>query len=190
MPVKICTPVNLRKYYPSNTLRNFAAFFNPGIDTRLGEFTFEETAKRVKHLMGLNTSEKMINARMSKNVAAEQNMAIRVIPLFLKNTTMKYMHWKNGDRVSSSTLSNLGVIELPAEMAPYVSRFDFLLGALLYNPLACTCVTYGGTLSVSFTRTIRETDTERNFFRFLVREGIPVTIESNQRTPPVTEEYT
>jgi len=179
--IKICTPVNLRKFYPSRTLRNFSSFINPGINPVLGEYTFEEAAKRIKHLMGLDASEKMINARMSRNVADERMAIIRFAPLFLKNSVLKYAFWKNGDRVSSSTLSNLGVVKLPEEMRRHVERFDFILGPLLYNPNACACVTFGDTLCINFTRTIRESLIERRFFTFLVREGLHVTVESDRR---------
>ena len=33
---------------------------------------------------------------------------------------------------------------------------------------------------VSFAGTLKETETERDFFRFLIREGIPVRVESNR----------
>lgn len=179
--IKICVPVNLRRYYPSVTVRNFSSFINPGITPAYGEFSFQETATRIKHLLGLETSEKMINARMSKNVSDEKNAVIRLVPLFLKNPTLKLAYWLNGDRLSSSTLSNLGVVNIPDEMARYVTRFDFQLGPLRYNPVTCACISYGGELVVNFSRSIRETDIERGFFTFLVREGIPVTIESNRR---------
>ena len=181
MMVKICVPVNLRGFYPSKTVRNFSSFINPGINPRLGKYTMQETVKRVKSLVGLDASEKMINARMSKNVMDELNPVIRLVPLFLKNTTLKYMHWKNGDRVSSTTLSNLGIITLPDEMIPYVERFDFILGSLLYNPVTCACITYGNNMCINFTRSIVETDIERSFFTFLIKEGIPVKISSNRR---------
>ena len=41
-PVKIAMPVNLRRFFPSITLRNFITMIYPGIDPRLGEYTFEE----------------------------------------------------------------------------------------------------------------------------------------------------
>ena len=35
-------------------------------------------------------------------------------------------------------------------------------------------------MEITFAGTQAETDTERDFFRFLVQEGIPVRIESNR----------
>ena len=33
---------------------------------------------------------------------------------------------------------------------------------------------------ITFAGTLEETETERDFFRFLIREGIPVRVESNR----------
>ncbi|MEA5051147.1 MAG: alcohol acetyltransferase [Oscillospiraceae bacterium] len=180
MPVKVCVPVNLRKFYGSETLRNFASFVNPGIDPRFGKYTFPEVLRQVKSFMGLETSEKMMNARMSANVVTERNALLRATPLFLKNPTMSLAFRLNGDRTSSTTLSNLGDVKLPDEMAKYVTRLEFMLGALKFNPVACAVVSYNGTMCVNFTRAIAESAVERGFFTFLVREGIPVKIESNR----------
>ncbi len=180
-PVKICVPVNLRKYYNSKTMRNFSSFVNPGIYPRLGKYSLEETIKQVKSFMGMETSEKMINARISTNVRDEMNPLLRVVPLFIKNPTMKIAFWVNGDRTSSTTLSNLGVIKLPEEMMKYVDRFDFMLGALKFNPVTCACVTYNDLMAINFTRNIKQSDIEREFFTSMVKMGIPVTIESNRR---------
>ena len=41
-------------------------------------------------------------------------------------------------------------------------------------------MSYGEIMEITFAGTQKESDTERDFFRFLVREGIPVKVESNR----------
>lgn len=180
-PVKICIPINLRKFYPTNTMRNFSSYINPGIEPKYGNYTFEEILKNVHYYMGLELTEKLLNAKMSTNVITERNMLLRATPLFIKNPTMKFVFRMKGDRQSSSTISNLGVISLPEEMSRYVTRMDFMLGPLSHNCITCGVLTYCDSLIITFTRSIKETDVERNFFRALIKMGIPVKIESNQR---------
>jgi hypothetical protein len=86
-----------------------------------------------------------------------------------------------GDRYCTTTFSNLGEVTLPEAMRPYVDRMDFLLGAPFINPVICACVSCGGKTAVNFSRCIREPFIERAFFTALVRMGIPVRVESNQR---------
>lgn len=181
LPVKISVPVNLRNYYKTKTLRNFSSYVTPGIDPRFGEYTFEEVLKHVKSFMGLETSEKLMNARMSTNVGDEKNLLVRIIPLFLKNPVLNFVFFMAGDRISSTTLSNLGVVKLPEVMKEHVERLDFMLGPCKINPLACACVTAGDLMCINFTRTIKEAEVEKNFFSYLVKLGLHVKVESNRR---------
>ena len=178
-PVKINVPINLRRFYPTHTMRNFAIYVNPGIDARLGDYSFAEILKAVHHQMGAEIDEKQLNARIAANVNAEKNRFLRAAPLFVKNLAMRLTFERVGDRKTSSSLSNLGAVRVPPEMERYVERFDFILGPLSRNRVVCAALSYKGTLYLNFTRTIRETDTERGFFRFLVRDGLHVRIESN-----------
>ena len=132
--------------------------------------------------MAIEASEKMINVRMSTNVHSERNPLLRVVPLVLKNLVMKLVFLRSGDRTSSTTLSNLGMVELPEVMEERVARIDFMLGPLHTNPVTCACATYRDTMVVNFTRTIREAMIEREFFRTLVKLGLHVTVESNGRS--------
>ena len=50
-PVRIAMPVNLRRFFPSKTLRNFITMVYPGIDPRLGDYTFEEIITQGHHYM-------------------------------------------------------------------------------------------------------------------------------------------
>ena len=178
-PVKINVPINLRRFYPTHTMRNFAIYVNPGIDARLGDYSFEDILKAVHHHMGSEVDEKLLNARIAANVNAEKNRFLRAAPLFIKNIAMRMTFNLVGDRKTSSSISNLGVVKVPPEMERHVKRFDFILGPLSRNRVVCAALSYKGTLYLNFTRTIRETDVEREFFRFLVRDGMHVKIESN-----------
>lgn len=180
-PVKICVPVNLRQYYDTRTLRNFAMYVNPGIDSAMGEYTFEETLSIVHHYMRLETTEKKMNARMTVNVRDAKSPVLRAVPLFVKNPIMRLVYQFEGDRASSTILSNLGLVTLPEELSAHVTRLDFMLGSLYQNRVTCAVTSYNGNMIVNFTRAIEECDVPRGFFTRLVRLGIHVKVESNQR---------
>ena len=179
-PVKICVPVNLRRYYGSVTTRNFASYANPGVDPRFGDYTLPEIIKIVKGYMAVELDEKLLNAKFSTNVHTERNMVLRLAPLFIKRQAMKLAFRFKGDRYTSSSLSNLGVVRLPEEMAQYVDRMDFMLGPLYRNRVTAASLSYKGMLYINFTRTIEEAEVERHFFKSLVQMGVPVRIESNE----------
>ena len=103
------------------------------------------------------------------------------MPLFVKNAAMKTVYNFVGDCLTTSSFSNLGAVRLPPEMAAHVTRMDFILGPLSSNRVVLAGLSYQDALYLNFTRTIRESDLEREFFTRLVKLGIPVKIESNQR---------
>ncbi|MHC1786911.1 MAG: hypothetical protein AB9880_07615 [Christensenellales bacterium] len=184
MPLKLSMPINLRRYYPSQTLRNFSSYINVPVYPQYGQYSLEDLIRLVTHYVGLETSEQMINARFSGNVHAEQIKLLRVAPLFVKSAALKLMYLLTGERYFTSVLSNLGLIQLPAEMAKHVSRLDFIIGGAKRNPVSCGCLSMAGKTWITFSRTIREPTLEQLFFTTLVEEGIHVTIESNRRMSP------
>lgn len=180
-PVKICVPVNLRRFFPTKTLRNFANYVNPGIEPCYGAYSLDEVLKIVSHQMGIELTPKLLGAKLTTNVRSEQNKVLRYAPLFLKDLVMRAAFFMTGDRKTATCFSNLGNVTLPEEMALFVTRMEFMLGPLSYNPVAIGALSYDGTMYVNITRTIRESELEREFFTRLIKLGIPVKLESNQR---------
>lgn len=178
-PIKVFVPINLRNIYKSNTMRNFAIYANIGIDTKYGHYNFEEIIKEVKSSMGLLMSEKRINAKISANVKLTKNYFVRLIPMFLKKYILSSSEYLFGDRYCSTTLSNLGNINLPEDMSRYIKDLGFIIGRCRSKPGSASCVSCKGKLYISFSRKIKEAEFERLFFTNLVKMNIGVEIESN-----------
>ena len=180
-PEKISIPVNLRKLFPSRTLRNFASYINPELNPRMGDYTFEEICAVVHHTMGLEHDPKLMQAKFAANVASERSPVLRVMPLFIKNIAMKAVFDAVGECKACLCMSNLGVVELPEAMKPYVRRLDFIIGVQARAPHNCGVITWNGTAYINCVRNIRETGLELHFYEVLHRLGLHVRVESNQR---------
>ena len=178
-PIKVLIPVNLRKLFPSRTLRNFALYTTPEIHPKLGEYSFKEICSVIRHWMGLEVCAKPMSMKIATNVGSERALAVKVMPLFIKNIVMKMVFEAVGERKSCLTLSNLGAAALPEVMQPYVERFDFILGVQATAPHNCGVISYGDTLYINFIRNIRESELEAHFFAVLRDMGIEVEVESN-----------
>lgn len=179
--IRLLIPVNLRGLFPSKTLRNFAMYTTPDIDPRLGDYTFEEICAIIRGRMALDITQKQMSTKIAVNVSSEKLLAVRLMPLFVKNIVMKAVFDAVGERKSCLSMSNLGAVKLPAVMTPYVERMDFILGVQAAAPYNCGILSYGGTMYVNFIRNIREPLLEREFWNVLREMEIPVTVESNQR---------
>lgn len=179
-PLKLALPVNLRNFFPSETLRNFITMVYPSIDPRMGEYSFEDILLQVHHYMRYYISPKFLNADITTNAVTQKNPLIRVVPLFLKDFVVKSFYVRVQDCQSSAGLTNLGVIRLSDELQQHVERFDVLMGQPFSARTNCAVISYQNTLTINFASCIVETDVERFFFRKLVEDGIPVKIETNR----------
>ncbi len=178
-PIMVSIPIDLRKIYPIRTYRNFSSYVNVGINPKYGIYTLEEIIKEVKGQMALLINEKKVNAKISANVKAMKNVFIRMIPLFLKTRALSISEYLLGDRYCSINFSNIGLIDLPKEMLPYIKDANFIIGRPRFNACNSACISIKNDLYISFARKIKEPTFERKFFCKLVEMGINVEVESN-----------
>lgn len=172
--LKVNIPVNLRPIFGGRTLRNFSSYVNVGVDVTNGYYSFDEILEIVsaekRHLALKSELEKKI----AKNVSLENNFAVSIIPLFIKKHIIDLICRLKGDKYCSQTLSNLGNVELPEAMRPYVAEMDFILGRQRGVAGAATCLGYNGNLYMNFSRKIVEADYESYFADQLRQLGITV----------------
>lgn len=179
-PVKIAMPVNLRRFFPSETLRNFITMVYPGIDPRLGEYTFEEIVKHVHNYMRYYINEKFLKGDITTNANTQRNPLIRIVPLFVKDFVVRMFYTRVQDKNSSAGLTNMGALKVPDDMKPYIERFDIYMGQPFSPRTNCAIVSFEDILTINFASSIMESDVERLFFQKLVADGIHVKIESNR----------
>ena len=86
-----------------------------------------------------------------------------------------------GEKPYSTTFTNPGVFRVPPEMEAHIRRVEMVLGQSYSGHTNCAAISMGNTLALSFSGTMKEADLEQDFFRWLVREGVPVKILSNRK---------
>jgi len=175
--LRVQIPVNLRKLYNYNTIRNFALFIMPEIDPRLGAYSFDEIIQTVHHYMQLETDRKQIQRIITRNVGGERHPLIRVMPLLIK-VPMLYLIFKNsGPLLYSGVLTNLGMVKMPDSYDPYIKSFRFVAPppdpGLKVNSAV---VSYKNKMIFTFGNQSKSKNFEKEFFRFLMEIGIHVKI--------------
>ena len=177
--VRIEVPVNMRRHYPSSTMRNFSLFVSPEVDFGLGDYSFDEILTIVHHTMNLQLDRKQLDRQLARNVSGELNPMVRATPLILKDLVLAYIHNKLGDNAYSGVISNLGPFQVPPAMEPHVRSVGFFLGPNERMKTGCTVISYGGKLQITFIRVIGERELERLFFKRLVRDGLSVVVSES-----------
>ncbi|MHC1694853.1 MAG: alcohol acetyltransferase [Eubacteriales bacterium] len=179
-PVRITVPVSLRKYFPTETMRNFILVVSPYIDPLLGDYTFEEILLDVKNYMRYKLNPKFLRAQMTMNIKTETNPFVKPVPHFIKKMVVAYFYRRIGDKQMSGEMTNPGEFKVPKEMEEHIDRAEVLMGKPFSGGVYAGLLTFGNKATLAFTSSIAETDIEMEFLRRLVKAGIHVKIESNR----------
>lgn len=178
--IRVEVPINLRKLYPSKTMRNFSLYVLPGIDMRLGTYSFDEIVKIVYHQMQLETDKKLINKMISRNVSGERNTFVRSLPLFIKSFFLSRLYTV-GTKQYSGVVTNMGKINLGYQENELIDQMIFIAPPpnkiLKVN---CAVAGFGDKLILSFGNISTSRVLEKHFLTFLTHQDIPVKISRHE----------
>jgi NRPS condensation-like uncharacterized protein len=173
-------PINLRKKYPSSTMRNFSLFVIPELDMRLGYYSFDEILIMAHHYMQSETSTKKIDRIISRNVGGEKNLLIRLMPLFFKKIALILAYRKYGINQFSGIITNLGAVNLSGGLENFVRSIS-----LTPPPpnkgikISCAVVSCKDIMTFVFANITKSHEFEKLFIKFLVNEGINIKLLNN-----------
>ena len=178
-PIKICVPVNLKKYFKSKTLSNFFSYITVTADgNKIDYNNLDDILKLVKNDFENLLKPEEIMKTMSLNVKLGNNFFIRIIPLFLKQIFVK-LSYLEIRKYTTTTLSNIGRIGIIAEYQKYIEQFLFLIAPERVEKIKCSTCSYGDKMFFTFTSVLMPTNIEKEFKAILEEQGISVEIESN-----------
>ena len=174
-PVTLMIPVNLRNYFPSQSMGNFFGWIEVGYVFE-EDTSFEEVLSSVKQQFQEQLQKDRIAMNMNGYVRIEKNPFVRAVPLEIKKFFL--MAGANlGSRSITAVYSNIGIIRLPEEYKEYIERFGIF--ASTDSLQLCSC-SYGDQLVLGFTSKIPDDSIQRNFMKMLKKEEISYKEEKNE----------
>lgn len=178
-PIRICIPVNLKKYFESNTSTNFFSYMN--IELKLShkeEYSFKDILALVLNEFDERFTHEEIEKIMASNIKLGVNPVIRGIPLIIKNiaVSLSYINVRNH---LTTTFSNVGKIELKEEYANYVDSFLFLLSPDNIGRIKFSAISYENKLVFSSISLLNDYKIEKAVYEFLKEKNIEINMESN-----------
>jgi hypothetical protein len=178
-PIVISMPVNLRKIFPSSSLRNFFAVINIGIQMKEG-MTLDDVQGIVHAQMKEKTTKSYLTQAMASSMKYEKNLLSRFTPLKLKDMAIRYGFDHYGEEAKTLTLTNLGRVDIPASMAAHIESMETTMYPTAKSPMNCAVSSINDQLTITFARNIVESDVIRHFFRQLaILSGLDIRIVSN-----------
>ena len=174
-PVVLSIPIDLRHFFESVTARNFFSTMYAGYYCRDPKPDLPGIIAAVSEAFQKNLTEEQLTGQLDQLVALGQNPFLRVIPLPLKDFILRIAA-QITERKITSALSNLGRIVMPPELTSSIRQFSVCISARRPQITMCS---YENRAVISFTSPYRESDIQRNFFRFLSGKGIEIEIAAN-----------
>ena len=176
--IKIQVPVNMRKFYPTKSLRNFSLYNTLGFPKKDIK-SLEEMMPKV-HDMSVQKLDKDSLDRVMF-YAIKLVKSVTFLPLVIKNPITKFIFRFFGDTSSTTVLSNLGRIDLPEEMLKEVVGADFILGTAISNRILFSVVTIGNNLCLTLSKFTTNTSVENNLYSLLKEYDLLVRVHGSDK---------
>lgn len=178
-PVKVCIPVNLKKYFPSKTMSNFFSYITVEAEMKKDNLnTFEKIIDFVKKDFSKRLTEEEIIRTMSANVKIGNNPFIRPIPLAVKKAIVR-LSYIEIRKYTTTTFSNIGRIGIIGKYKDYIDYFLMLIAPEPVEKIKCSSCTFENKMVFTFTSILQDNSIEKRFYEFLKGKGIKIEIESN-----------
>ncbi len=176
-PVTIMVPIDLRRIFGINTLRNFVNFMV--LEYHGG--TLQEVIADVQKQKQQQITKEYNLACMSPNYFTAHNAFLNATPLGIKRLVIGAVSkHRGGGVVNSATLSNLGNVNAPKDFETRVLRYEFVLGQEKKPPVEFSVITYNDVCTIAVTDKLCDPITEKLFFRTLADLGVTVTLEADK----------
>ena len=176
-PIKVCIPVNLKKYFPSKTMSNFFSYITLIANMEKLD-TFEKILEFVKSDFKKRLTEEEILKTMSSNVKLGNNLFIKAIPLELKKIIVR-LSYIEIRKYTTITFSNIGRIGIIGKYQEYIDNFFMLIATESVEKIICSGCIFEDKMVFTFTSILKDNNIEKRFYQFLGGKGIKVQIESN-----------
>ncbi len=182
-PVSLSVPVNLRKYFPSITSRNFFGVIKIIFKAEDFNVTLEDIIKSVGRSFEEQLTEDRITNTMNSYSGLEHNVAVKIVPLFLKDLGIQGISTLTDTGVTAS-VSNIGVINLPESIRPYVKQFSAFMSSI---NMQLTVASYEDCLTFGFCSAFEESAVITSYIRRLTDMGLEVVVATNDHDRPLSE---
>lgn len=174
-PIVISVPVNLRQFFPTRTGRNFFGVFLVHFQPEDYDGTLDSIMSAVEREFRENLTEEKIFRSMNSYAELENNWAVKVFPLGIKDLGVGGINHLMKQGVTT-TVSNVGRVKVDPALEPYIEKFA------CFNTTDTTqmCImSFGDRLTFGITTAFTDHAMPRRFFRRLTELGIQVTLATN-----------
>lgn len=179
-PINLCVPVNLKKYFLSDTISNFFSYMMVSLKLKNNKrYTFDNILDMVKKEFDKKYKLEKIIETMSADAGMTNKFWIRIVPLFLKKLAVRIGSLEMKKHFTM-TISNIGKIEIDNKYSKYVEKFFVILSPDWAEKVKCGICSYENNLVVTFGTVLNDSLLENKFKELLLENNISLNIEGNE----------
>lgn len=178
-PITVCLPTNLRFYFETSTLRNFFTCIYPTVDFENENYTFDNILEIVSAEFKKYLDKDFLAQRIKYFGSLEKNPLFRIVPLAIKNYAIKNVY-RSSEKSQTTIISSLGIIEFKNGIDNFVKDLEIILSPSFSNPFKSMNFSYKDTFYLNFSSLIEDTEIIKFIVRYLVNEGMDISIYTNE----------
>ncbi len=178
-PINVCVPINLKKYFPSETISNFVSYMVVSINLKNNqEYNLENIIELVKKEFEKKLQIEKVIETMSANGKIVNNIFVRLVPLMLKKVLV-VTGSLSVKRQFTTTFSNIGKIEFDNKYKEYIKNYFMVMAPDWAEKIRCGVCSYNNQMLVTFGTLLNGTSIEIKFKEMLEKNNINFNIEGN-----------
>ena len=187
-PIKVCIPVDLRKYFNTKTMSNFFTYITVEAEMKKNNLdTFEKILEFVKQDFKQKLTEEELMRTMSNNVKLGKNPFLSVIPLPIKKALVR-LSYIEIRKYTTITFSNIGRMGIMGKYKDYMEYFLMLIAPEPVEKIKCSACSFENKMVFTFTSILKDSSIEKYFYEFIKNKGIDIKIESNEVLDVISKE--
>lgn len=175
-PVRIMVPIDLRRIFPSKTLRNFILYALPTMEVSENTLSIQDLANKFSGQIRAHLEKDNLAGIIAYNVKTQRSPLYKLLPSKVKCALMRLAYRFFGESNSSITFTNLGTMAIPDVMIPYIRSIHLTMTPRARSPYNCGMLSYNGEFYINICRFPEESELEaifkRNLNDVLKNEGL------------------
>lgn len=179
-PIVIAIPVNLRRFFPTKSVRNFTVQSKVVFDSKgRTDWTFDEVCSKIAGQIKKNTTPQELQKQLNKFGSLVNNPVLKIVPNFIKQPVLRVSQKKTHSGFTT-ILTNTGNTEVSPELADKLERVDGVNGDTSGYGLISTCsaVSCNGLFNLCFSVCGHDASWPKECVRVLSSQGLDIRVES------------
>lgn len=180
-PIVCEVAVNLRNFFPSNTMRNFVGNIYLGYDAEIDALSAPDACRQLAISLRAQNTEACQHAFHNHSLMlADKWFGEGGLPPYAKNWVHKHIAIRAMEGGMTYGLSNIGKEQLPSCLQPHIADYYSMIPSGLHAYLL-SMRSLGDTLTMCVTSKLDDSaEVVREFVNLLVEEGIGARLDSNE----------